>query len=103
MIANFFYGFHLKIFNCTFISNHAQFFGILSSNNFVSSLAILNITSIVSISSSASNQNTYLGVDFSEGGAFGGSGYGGNSYYYFNNCKFMNGYSPRGSIVFLVN
>lgn len=55
----------------------------------------------MSISSSASNENTYLGVDFSEGGAFGGSGYGGKSFYYFNKCKFMNGYSPRGFIFYL--
>lgn len=100
MIANFFYGFHVHIFNCTFISNEAFFSGIISSNNFVSNPAILNITNIVALYSYAIDK--VLGLEFTAGGAFGGSGYGGNSFFYFNDCKFMYGYAQKGLLEYFL-
>lgn len=100
-IAILFYGVKINVDNCSFISNQAQFSGILSTNNLVESLTIINISNILSLFSYASRQNTYLGLDYSQGGAFGGYGYGGKTYFNFDKCFFLNGFSPKGYIFLL--
>lgn len=97
-ISNLYFGFHVSFENCTFDSNQAQFGPVVDCISIVSSPAILNFTNCVAIKNEASKSNTYLGVDYSQGGVLAGNGFGGTTYIYLKNMVFGMNHSPKGSI-----
>lgn len=98
LLSNLYFGFNATFINCTFVSNHAQFGGILDCLSVVASPAIFNFTDCIGISNEASKANTFYGagIDYSQGGAIAVLGFGGNTYFYLQNFFIGMSYSPKG-------
>ena len=82
--------------NCSLILNHGQFGGVLSCNKISDRNTTIVIKNCQFQGNLASKPNTYLGVDYSQNGNFGGQMYGANSFVFVTNTTVSETYTPKG-------
>ena len=90
------YGFFMNFKNCTFSFNAAQFGGVLAVVANAKTPLIVNISNTIFLSNNASKENTYLGLDYSQGGVFTGIN-NENTSIYISNSFVLSSYARKGN------